>query len=530
MNNRDVIFRDVTLDYLERVNLSNIPSPEQVGEDLFTCINVEINTQNAGRDKQDWIRKTECIPPASLALVIKELNHVKLVSLAPQKRKENSLLVAYNEDGVNAGLYTTEALFELAKRYHFTIDGKYYSELCTHLRAELSIENVQTFHSNYTILNNGIFNHATKSLEPFTPDLVYLSKPKIGYNPNAQNVYIKNPDGTTWDCDSWLQSISFDAEVNSLLWNVINSALRHTTRDKIVLFYAPSGCNGKGTFLALLRNILGEENCVSIPLSQFGERFRTFQLLDCSANLVDENPVKEYAKTINDLKSVATSDVITVEQKHGSFYSLRFHGVQIFCVNSLVRMGDDTDSFYRRVLTVPFPTSFTGRENKLIKKEYVTRKEVLEYFVKKALELGNSEEYVVPKVCEELLGEYKRVNNPISDFLNEILPKLVWELVPYKFLFDCFKVWYKENCTGTPFGRNTFLEKLRQVITSEYSASWTYTPKGRSVPPNGRMNKPEPLIAYYNLADWMNSMYHGNDINEICRPDLKKKYEGLMRL
>ena len=40
----------------------------------------------------------------------------------------------------------------------------------------------------------------------------------------------------------------------------------------------------------------------------------------------------------------------------------------------------------------------------------------------------------------------------------------------------------------------------------------------------------EPLIAEYNLTEWMNPGYHGTDVNKQCMPDLKSVYKGLVRV
>lgn len=95
----------------------------------------------------------------------------------------------------------------MAKSYDFMINGKKFKEVCLHLQQELPLTIVSNYNSEKAIVHNGIFNFATKQLEPFTPDYVYLTKPKTDYNPSAKNVFIPNPDGTVWDFDSWLRML-----------------------------------------------------------------------------------------------------------------------------------------------------------------------------------------------------------------------------------------------------------------------------------------------------------------------------------
>ena len=49
--------------------------------------------------------------------------------------------------------------------------------------------------------------------------------------------------------------------------------------------------------------------------------------------------------------------------------------------------------------------------------------------------------------------------------------------------------------------------------------------------PANRMDKPEPLIAEYELKDWMNPMFiSSNDVNKKCIPVLKATYNGILRV
>lgn len=56
-------------------------------------------------------------------------------------------------------------------------------------------------------------------------------------------------------------------------------------------FIARSGANGKGTFLATLRKLLGGAQCSAAWIADFGDRFAMEPLVKASVNLVDENDV-----------------------------------------------------------------------------------------------------------------------------------------------------------------------------------------------------------------------------------------------
>ena len=57
------------------------------------------------------------------------------------------------------------------------------------------------------------------------------------------------------------------------------------------------------------------------------------------------------------------------------------------------------------------------------------RKEVVEYVMYKVLNM-NYYEFDVPEVCKNALEEYKEFNDPVRQFMAEIMPQLQWDFVP----------------------------------------------------------------------------------------------------
>lgn len=81
--------------------------------------------------------------------------------------------------------------------------------------------------ANLIAVNNGIFDYDTKTLLPFTPDKVFTSKSRVDYNPNAVNVVIHNDeDGTDWDVESWMDTLSDDKGVVIILWQLMGAIIR----------------------------------------------------------------------------------------------------------------------------------------------------------------------------------------------------------------------------------------------------------------------------------------------------------------
>ena len=78
-------------------------------------------------------------------------------------------------------------------------------------------------------------------------------------------------------------------------------------------------------------------------------------------------------------------------------------------------------------------------------------------------------------------------------------------------------------------GSQTFRKEFLSVL-KEYP-EWLYEGKKKVYKPGQKMDKAEPLIAEYDLQEWMNPNAMGShDIEKRCRPVLKSGYEGIVRV
>lgn len=118
-----------------------------------------------------------------------------------------------------------------------------------------------------------------------------------------------------------------------------------------------------------------------------------------------------------------------------------------------------------------------------------------------------------------MLDDFQLVNDPVSQFVAEMLPKCVWDFIPFSFLYDLYRAWLQKYYPNSPaLNRPTFIKELRSLLAS--SPVWSIPDGTRH--PGGRMNEPELLIAEYDLRDWMNPLYRGIDEKKICHPQLPK--------
>lgn len=527
----NTIIQEETTEYLK--NLTNIPSPKQVELALLEKVNKAIEQENAdNREPGNKLRKISALNFAQIADILVHFHTIiRINSAGKNADSDTDLLAVYQTEGEDKGIYSTseDTFRKLARLYNYSLTQKDFNETMIALRDKIP-RKAPNSDKDLIAVNNGIFNYKTKTLQDFTPDCVFLTKSHVNYNPSATNVIIhNNVDNSDWDVESWLQSLSDDAEVTHLLWEILGAIVRpHVPWNKSAWFYSETGNNGKGTLCELMRNLCGDKAYASIPISDFGKEFMLEPLTRASAIIVDENDVGTFIDKAANLKAVITNDVIQINRKFKTPIAYRFHGFMVQCLNEFPRIRDKSDSFYRRQLFVPFEKNFKGIERKYIKNDYLRRPEVLEYVLFKILNM-NYYNLSEPTVCKLVLDEFKEVNDPVRLFANEILPQCVWDLLPFSFLYDLYTAWFKKNVpSGTIISKTTFINDLLNTIKD--GNEWICKDRSTTIKSSHKMDAPERLIYTYQLKDWYHPYYKGNDIDKLCTIIPASVYRGISRI
>lgn len=529
-----------TLDYIATINVTQPPDPKVIESEILDRVNVKIDSLNQNlpsRGKHGYFKK---LLPWQIAQILLSLYHIRTICTSDAGADRNyDLLAIYQPDGINAGLYVTddETFRALIRKYNASISMKDITEVMIILRDEAK-RDYRCTKDNLIAVNNGIFDFDKKVLLPFDPDLIFLSKSRVNYVSNPVNPVIYNPeDGTYWDVESWMQEFApEDPSIVQLLWEVMSAVVRpFVAWNKSAWFYSETGNNGKGTLCELMRQLVGPGSYASVSLAALGGQFALEPIVTASAIIVDENDVGTYIDKAANLKSLITHDVVTINRKYKPQIPFRFYGFMVQCLNEMPRVKDKSDSFFRRQLFVPFTKSFTGHERRYIKNDYLHRPEVLEYVLWKVLNMTHYE-LSEPEACKDALNEYKEYNDPVRQFLDEILPQTNWDLLPFNYLYDCYTAWSTKYApSGKQLGVASFNQQVLMIIAD--SQEWVCPGKRKQIRASKRMSATEPLIIKYNLVSWMNEKYKNNvsaTPKEKCTPIpgqfVENKYRGLLRI
>ena len=122
------------------------------------------------------------------------------------------------------------------------------------------------------------------------------------------------------------------------------------------------GSNGKGTFLAILRNMIGIQYTSSIPMQRFQEsQFIGFELRGRCANISADGGTEPITKT-GFIKGVLGGDSLRCEQKFHSPFDFMPYVTPIFTFNELPVVMDSSDGFARKIQTIHWDKRFYGKD------------------------------------------------------------------------------------------------------------------------------------------------------------------------
>ena len=403
--------KDKNFKYLVRYKLNKpILSTGELHWRLFT-IGEQWRKENTKLDKG----RNKKIPVMNFNIISNILKQQIPMKLTGET-EDTSTIYSYN---FSEGIYTNQEAYinrAIAKLEH-RFDPRKYTQVHKYLKTQLSflpkLEN-----KNLIAVNNGAFNNVTKKLEPFNPNYFINSKLATKYNKNAVNNYLAIKD-TYFDVDKWFLSIANgDEELVRVLWEIVNEAVNpNHTREKMVILYG-EGNNGKGTFQAMLTNLIGIENISTLTPHDFSGEFKLEMLLGKVCNIGDDISNK-YLDDVSNLMSIVTGDPILINRKGKSVISARLKLLNIFSANRLPKIRNKSQGAYRRLLIVPFNADFNGQvQDRRIKEEYLKNKIILEYILYKALHL-DFEKFSNTSATENMLEEYKEDNDYLYSFVKD---------------------------------------------------------------------------------------------------------------
>lgn len=387
-------------------------------------------------------------------------NYIPMVKTGRSKGEADLFLYDYEEHR-----YTNKTdllIIQYIQWVYDDFDPKEYQSVIRYLKGKVEFIPKDSFLDSSHLIPtaNGLFNKTDKKLEDFDYRYFITTRSPIRYNPNATKP-------SYFDVDEFIKDIAngYEPTIQNL-WELISDLLDVNNIRGKIFFLIGDGNNGKGTFIQLLKNLIGLENIASLQPQDFSSRFDTSTLVGKTCNIADDipnTPIYDPSK----LKSVATADFISVEGKGKEKYTVEMKLGILFTANELPPVNDTSNGFYRRMLVLPFEADFNGKANdRNVKDKYVKDKQVLEYIFKRALEM-EFDDFTPNDKSKQAKEVYKNDNDVVRSYIVErYIPNGYADIisVPQSFIMvDIDEYWRSENLKEVPKPTPMIIKILNEI-------------------------------------------------------------------
>ena len=543
--------------------------PGVIANDLLLLLNAAIDERNSIAPKGKKIKSQDEITTEQIAECMSYTGNYKLVAYGNKK-----VLAIYMPDGDKAGLWyvllTGEDMAYFAgqvKKYSASITTggnkgsvqEVYNTLVAILSTQEDGKIEITADADYVAVANGVWSFSKQKLISFEQarkdGLAFTSKTKIKYNPNAKNkTFYDEKNDVTHTVDSIVSSwFGGDDEHVKALWEAWHSMLRPHCKGfmKMILVVDPkeTGDNGKTTAGKVPQAIFGNENYTAQSLSDLtSDSFELSSLLHTSAIISTDSDTNEYIPDSNLIKRLPTGDSFTMRIKFKEpITAFEWHGRMWFTFNGFPHFKDTSEAIDKRCYLLDFSYCFRAVKNVKIQTEFLQDEEVLEYILKRLLEM-NIQEYTLYDFQKELLGDFRKATNPVDEFLDYITDDSVraeageqhhHDGYSIGFLWDMFKGYYRNNYNrDSGMKRQQFVTNIRHWAARN-THGWVFELDGDGTPKkvgttNAMKNNPEYFIEecqnaqINNMAKYINWAHKDAEKRYLLKTELTQ-YRGIRK-
>lgn len=127
------------------------------------------------------------------------------------------------------------------------------------------------------------------------------------------------------------------------------------------LLLVGSGANGKGTFMHVVRSLLGRDNTTSIELQTLANEMDALaDFYGSIANIDDDLSARKLGKGLGMFKKLVGGDRVRARRLYEDGFEFDATGKHLYAANEVpdVKVPDDDEAFWRRWLLVEFPNHY----------------------------------------------------------------------------------------------------------------------------------------------------------------------------
>ena len=292
-------------------------------------------------------------------------------------------------------------------------------------------------------LANGMLDTNTFELLPHSPEYLSTVQIPLMYDLNGK-------------CERFEQFVDeimdSDPERVKVVQEIVGYLLTAETSIHKAFFLYGEGSNGKSLLLEVVTLLIGPENVSNLTLQDLENSFRRSNLIGKTANIATENEISSKGFNSQYFKAIVSGDRIQVEKKYQDSVSYSPICKLVFAVNNLPYSPDKTHGLYRRMLILPFDRRFDGKKaDKHLKKKL--QKElagILNWALVGLKRLREQDyEFTPSAVIDEAVSRYKQEQNPMLDYMAEMLDKAGKDdRISKASVMEKYQIWCQRNGLG----------------------------------------------------------------------------------
>lgn len=304
---------------------------------------------------------------------------------------------------------------------------------------------------------NGVVDLRTGQLRAGRPEDRITCSTTVAYTPTATS--------PRWDAA--LRSILVDDAVIGFVQAALGYCTTGDMRRDVWFLTQGPGRNGKGTVAHPVRRALGDY-AAELPAAVFDAR-RDAAPYDLAIlpgkRFVVSSEAGDTIRLHHDrIKQITGGDPVRAANKYERSFEFQPTCKLWLSANRKPRVTDDSPAFWARVMLVPFPVSFAGREDRDLRPALETDPEhqaaILAWLVRGAVRYAEHG-LDAPETVRTATQEYERESDPLDEFLTDACRQTTDAEVGAATLFQHYRAWADthglsdrdERLSATAFGR-----------------------------------------------------------------------------
>lgn len=267
--------------------------------------------------------------------------------------------------------------------------------------------------TEWICLQNGMLNFMTFELAPHAPEFYCTHALPVNFDP-----------ASTMRCYRWERYLETNVQTDEAIAQLQEFAgyclVRHTRFEKCLFLLGP-GRDGKSTFMKVLKEIVGDENCAAVSFPDLENEFHRSSLYNKLLNISTE--IGGQAIESPYFKAITSGDPINAAFKHRDAFTFSPYCKLIFAGNMLPRVKDNSDAYFQRVLPIQFKRQFLEgdpeRDPELLDKFKEELSEIFFWALCGLKRLTEQKRFTDCQETRDLLMGYRRSNNPILCYVED---------------------------------------------------------------------------------------------------------------